>query len=417
MNLMAGRKDLYFNFIVLLLATFFNNYLSSSVQLHSSNINDILLHNELVFVNFYADWCRFSQILSPVYDEAAGKVKEEFPQEGKVVFGKVDCDKESGISSQYHVSKYPTLKLFRYGQLTKREYRGQRSADALAQFVKEQLKDNIQRVASMDDLDNIDRKKRHVIGYFDSEQGLDFANYQRVASMLRDDCQFYAAVGEMSSPERIAGNKLLFRPTNVDHSDIPYTGSMSDQNLLQAWSTDKCVPLVREITFENAEELTEEGLPFLILFHHPDDTETAEAFRRIVSRELITEKNTINCLIADGLKFSHPLYHLGKTTNDLPILAIDSFRHMYLWPHSAKADIERPGLLKQFVTDLHSGKLHREFHHGPDATQVQQNQLDDKSHIPKDNDGKPAQPTTPPESTFKKLAPSRNRYTLIRDEL
>lgn len=27
-----------------------------------------------------------------------------------------------------------------------------------------------------------------------------------------------------------------------------------------------------------------------------------------------------------------------------------------------------PGKLKQFVFDLHSGKLHREFHHGPEPT-------------------------------------------------
>ena len=44
------------------------------------------------------------------------------------------------------------------------------------------------------------------------------------------------------------------------------------------------------------------------------------------------------------------------------------------------------------------------------------------THVPKQDD-KPATekkepvPTTPPESTFKKLAPSRNRYTLLRDEL
>ena len=25
-----------------------------------------------------------------------------------------------------------------------------------------------------------------------------------------------------------------------------------------------------------------------------------------------------------------------------------------------------PGKLQKFVADLHSGKLHREFHHGPD---------------------------------------------------
>lgn len=26
------------------------------------------------------------------------------------------------------------------------------------------------------------------------------------------------------------------------------------------------------------------------------------------------------------------------------------------------------GQLRQFVNDLHSGRLHREFHHGPDPT-------------------------------------------------
>jgi len=43
----------------------------------------------------------------------------------------------------------------------------------------------------------------------------------------------------------------------------------------------------------------------------------------------------------------------------------------------------------------------------------------DAGHINKDgaDEEKVKTPTTPPESTFKKLAPSKNRYTLIRDEL
>lgn len=30
--------------------------------------------NEIVFINFYADWCRFSKILQPIFDEAADVV-------------------------------------------------------------------------------------------------------------------------------------------------------------------------------------------------------------------------------------------------------------------------------------------------------------------------------------------------------
>ena len=48
----------------------------------------------------------------------------------------------------------------------------------------------------------------------------------------------------------------------------------------------------------------------------------------------------MNFLTADGEKFTHPLHHLGKTAKDLPILAIDSFRHMYIWKLDPKTNIE-----------------------------------------------------------------------------
>lgn len=51
--------------------------------------------------------------------------------------------------------------------------------------------------------------------------------------------------------------------------------------------------LHREITFENAEELTEEGLPFLILFHASDDTESIKNYKAIVESQLLSEKRKI----------------------------------------------------------------------------------------------------------------------------
>ena len=59
---------------------------------------------------------------------------------------------------------------------------------------------------------------------------------------------------------------------------------------MQRWVQDKCTPLVRDITFENAEELTEEGLPFLILFHHPDDTQSIKDFEGAVRTHLMDDK-------------------------------------------------------------------------------------------------------------------------------
>ena len=57
-----------------------------------------------------------------------------------------------------------------------------------------------------------------------------------------------------------------------------------------SWVYEQCVPMVREITFGNGEEMTEEGLPLLILFYHPDRPETKEHFRQRVMEELGDQK-------------------------------------------------------------------------------------------------------------------------------
>ena len=69
--------------------------------------------------------------------------------------------------------------------------------------------------------------------------------------------------------------------------------------------------------------------------------------------------------------------------------------------------METPGKLKQFIDDLHSEKLHREFHYRP------------KTPAPSasETEATPRPPTSPPESVFKKLSPSENRYSIVGDEL
>lgn len=62
-------------------------------------------------------------------------------------------------------------------------------------------------------------------------------------------------------------------------------------------------------------------------------------------RELYDQKNSVNALLADGHKFAHPLKHLGKTEDDLPVLAIDSFQHMFLFDNMN--ELYLPGKLRQ----------------------------------------------------------------------
>lgn len=114
-------------------------------------------------------------------------------------------------------------------------------------------------------------------------------------------------------PTCISGQPVIVFRTDKKTSTEPdetYTGSLTNFDELYEWVQEKCIPLVREITFENAEELTEEGLPFLILFHNPSDNESVKKYKEVISRELQPEKR--KCQIKSkhfcGLFFSRDMH-------------------------------------------------------------------------------------------------------------
>lgn len=57
----------------------------------------------------------------------------------------------------------------------------------------------------------------------------------------------------VSESERIGGDNMIYKPVGENVPDMIYLGSLTNFDLTYAWAQDKCVPLVREITFENGE--------------------------------------------------------------------------------------------------------------------------------------------------------------------
>ncbi|ERL91615.1 hypothetical protein D910_08945 [Dendroctonus ponderosae] len=376
-NLLKSKRHIFA--VLSVLCMFYNPTDSGAVELTEVNFEQIMSGHELVMINFYADWCRFSNLLRPIYDDAADAIAKEFP-DGKAILAKVDCDQQPALQSKGH-----------------------RSVEAFTEFIKKQLEDPIKDFKNVSDIQLTELDQTSVIGYFDSRDQPEYQIYRRVVTtMQQHKCQFYAGFGESARNNETGETPtIIARSYNdgqvVDEQTVNRS-KLSDFDQLFGWMIALCSRLIREITFENAEELTEEGLPFLILFYKDGDRESIKKFTDVIQKELTSEQEKITFLTADGNKFAHPLHHLGKGEDDLPVIAIDSFKHMYLFPKFE--DIQIEGKLKSFIMDLYSGKLHREFHYGPDS---------DK--------GKEEQPTKPPESTFKKLAPSKNRYTLLKDEL
>lgn len=384
----------------------------SVLELTSDNYEESTSKYQIVVLNFYADWCPYSARWKPVFKETASIIYNETHEmdPNTIIFGQINCEVQTTLSQKFRITKFPTTKITLNGRPCKKEYRGARTSTAFKEYVGKFLADPLIYVHKHHELsEKIDEKKGAVIMYSGrlDEHGdkpidsTELQVFKKVAQNLREDCQFLyvfneAAFNKVNAPDLYA---IAFKPhhKSVDF-EVPYKSGTEDYHTLSKWAKDSCVPLVREITFENAEELTEEGLPFVILFYDQKDKSWIDIYKRVVEQELVGEANSVTFLYADGHIFSHPLKHLGKTVKDLPLMAIDSFKHLFLYREPV-ISISQPGKLKQFIADLHSGKLDREFHFGPDPVS--------------------SSPTSAPESAFNKLTPSGNRYSFLypRDEL
>ncbi len=62
---------------------------------------------DLTVVDFFATWCGPCRMLSPILEEIADEMKDEFK------FGKIDIDENFDIAKTYGIMSVPTLVLFK----------------------------------------------------------------------------------------------------------------------------------------------------------------------------------------------------------------------------------------------------------------------------------------------------------------
>lgn len=169
-------------------------------------------------------------------------------QPKKIVMAKVNCDVEEEIAKRFRISKYPTIKMVSFGEPLKHEYRGQRSQMAIVEFVRQSLQDPIKRLENAEKIKDLDKQKRAIIAYFEHHNLPEYQIYRRVATGLKDECDFHVGLGEPFGHMRPAGQSIIhFRPDmDLSHDDEDkFTGNLSAVDEFKIWAYNKCVPLVK----------------------------------------------------------------------------------------------------------------------------------------------------------------------------
>jgi len=100
------------------------------IQVGEKDFNkEVLQHEGVVMVEFYAPWCGHCKSLAPEYEKAAKTLR------GVVKIVAVDATEHGGIAQKYGVQGYPTLKIFGADKKKPTDYQGQRTGDGIVSEV------------------------------------------------------------------------------------------------------------------------------------------------------------------------------------------------------------------------------------------------------------------------------------------
>lgn len=78
----------------------------ATVDITAETFEEIIEKNDIVVVDFWAEWCGPCKSFAPIYEEVSNEYDD-------IVFGKIDTEAQQELATHFQIRSIPTLMIFR----------------------------------------------------------------------------------------------------------------------------------------------------------------------------------------------------------------------------------------------------------------------------------------------------------------
>ena len=97
-------------------------------EITDANLQEVLDNEQLVVIDFWAEWCGPCRMISPIIDELA----KEY--DNKVCIGKVNVDENDDVVEKYGIRNIPTILFIKNGEIVDKKVGASSKADLKAKI-------------------------------------------------------------------------------------------------------------------------------------------------------------------------------------------------------------------------------------------------------------------------------------------